>query len=134
MLEAICKKGGAFKYPKAFQIDNGTEFKNEVTKLLEKHNVEIQRAATKYKKTHTAFVEAFNKAFNKLLFKQMDTQELQDPEKVSTIWVKVLQKVVSKMNNTGEQHGDQKIITLVNNMETKKDGQQTSFGAEICID
>ena len=25
-------------------------------------------------------------------------------------------------------------INLVNNMETKKDGQQTSFGAKICID
>ena len=33
-LEAIYKKGGAFIYPKAFQIDNASEFKNEVTKLL----------------------------------------------------------------------------------------------------
>ena len=30
----------------------------------------------------------------------MDAQELQDPEKVSTIWVKILQKVVNKMSNT----------------------------------
>ena len=29
----------------------------------------------------------------------MDTQELQDPEKVSTIWVKNLNKIVNKMNN-----------------------------------
>ena len=35
------KKGGLFKYPKAFQIDNGSQFKGEVTKLLEKHNVDI---------------------------------------------------------------------------------------------
>ena len=35
VLEAICKKGGLFKYPKAFQCDNGSEFKKEVTKLLE---------------------------------------------------------------------------------------------------
>ena len=47
-------------YPKAFQCDNGSEFKNEVTKLLEKHNVDIQRATTTYKHTHTTFVEAFN--------------------------------------------------------------------------
>ena len=29
----------------------------------------------------------------------MDAQELQDPEKVSTILVKILQKVANKMNN-----------------------------------
>ena len=56
--------------------------------LLEKQSVEIQRATTKYKHTHTAFVEAFKKELAKLLFKPMDAQELQDPEKVSTIWVK----------------------------------------------
>ena len=47
-----------------------------MTKLLEKHNVEIQRATTKYKHTHTAFVEAFNEELAKLLFKPMDAQEL----------------------------------------------------------
>ena len=100
VLEAIYKKGDVFKYPKAFQCDNGSEFKNEVTKLLEKHNVEIRRATTKYKHTHTAFVEDFNKELAKLLFKPMDAQELQDPEKVSTIWAKNLNKSVNKMNNT----------------------------------
>ena len=100
MPEAIYKKGGVFKYPKEFQCDNGSEFKNEVTKLLEKHSVEIRGAATKYKHTHTAFVESFNKELEKLFFKFMDAQELQDPEKVSTIWVKNLNKTVNKMNNT----------------------------------
>ena len=71
VLEAIYKKGSVFKYPKVFQCDNGTEFKNEVTKLLEKHNANIRRATTKYKHTHTAFVEAFNKELAKLLFKPM---------------------------------------------------------------
>ena len=56
VLEAIYKKGGVFKYPKAFQCDNGS-----LTKLLEKHNVEIRRATTKYTHMHTGFVEAFNK-------------------------------------------------------------------------
>ena len=80
MLGAIYKKGGVFKYPKTFQCDNGSEFKNDVTKLLEKDNVEIQRGTTKYKHTHTTFVEAFNKELTKLLFKPMDAQEL---------WVKI---------------------------------------------
>ena len=35
VLEAIYKKGGALKYPKTFQCDNASEFKSEVTKLLE---------------------------------------------------------------------------------------------------
>ena len=30
----------------------------------------------------------------------MDAQELQDPEKVRTIWVKNLNKTMNKMNNT----------------------------------
>ena len=30
----------------------------------------------------------------------MDAQELQDPEKVSAIWVKNLNKIVNKMSNT----------------------------------
>ena len=89
-----------FKYPKVLQCDNGSEFKNDVTKLLEKHNVDIRRATTKYKHTHTAFVEAFNKELTKLLFQPMDAQELQDPEKVSTIWVKNLNSIVTKMSNT----------------------------------
>ena len=89
-----------FKYPKTFQCDNGSEFKNEVTKLLEKYNVEIRKATTKYKHNHAAFMEAFNKKLAKLLFKPIDAQELQDPEKISTIWVKNLNKTVNKMYKT----------------------------------
>ena len=74
-----------FKYPRLFQCDNGSEFKNEVAKLFEKHNVDVQRATTKYKHTHTAIVEAFNKELAKLLFKPMGAQELQDLEKISKI-------------------------------------------------
>ena len=94
VLEAIHKKGGVF------QCDNGSEFKNEVTKLLEKHSVDIRRVKMKYKHTHMAFVEAFNKELAKLLFTPMDAQELQDPEKISTIWVKNKNKILNKMNNT----------------------------------
>ena len=108
MLEAIYKKGGVFKYPKNFQCGNGSEFKSEVTKQLEKHNVEIRRATTKYKHTHTSFVEAFNKELAKLLFKPMDAQVLQDPEKKSTNWVKNLKKAVNKMNNTASSMIDMK--------------------------
>ena len=99
------------KYPRVIQYENGSEFKGEVAKLLEKHNVEIRKVTMKYKHTHTAFVETFNNELTKLLFKLIDAQELQDPEKVSTIWAKIVNKIVNKMNNTeslmtGRKHKD----------------------------
>ena len=108
VLEATYKKGGVFKYPKVLQCNNGPEFKIDVTKFLEKHNVDIRRTTTKYKHTHTAFVEAFNKELAKLLFQPMDAQELHDPEKVSTIWVRNLNSIVTKMNNTKSSMIDMK--------------------------
>ena len=56
-------------YPKIFQCDNGSEFKGEGTKMLEKQEVKIQHVTTKYKHTHTAFVEALNKILVERLFK-----------------------------------------------------------------
>ena len=58
-------KVGPLKYPKIFQCDNGSEFKGDVTKMLEKNEVKIRRATTKYKHTHTAFVEALNKSLQR---------------------------------------------------------------------
>ena len=54
-------KVGQLTYPKIFQCNNGSEFKGEVTKMLEKHGVKIQQVTTKYKHIHTAFVKALNK-------------------------------------------------------------------------
>ena len=93
------KKGSALKYSKDLQIDNGSEFRGEVTKVLEKQKVDIRRATTKYKHTHTAFMKAFNKKLEKLLFKSMDAQELQNPKKLSKIWVKNLDTAVKRLNN-----------------------------------
>ena len=87
------------KYPKIFQRDNGSEFKGDVTKILEKNEVKIRRVTTKYKHTHTAFVEALNKILAERLFKVEDAQELNDPEKVSSRWVKHLYGLVDELNN-----------------------------------
>ena len=35
-------KAGPLMYPSTFQCDNGSEFKGELTKMLEKHKVKIQ--------------------------------------------------------------------------------------------
>ena len=93
-------KVGPLTYPKTFQCDNGSEFKGEVTKLLEKNEVKIQRVTTKYKHTHTAFVEALNRILAERLFKVQDAQELNDPEKVSATWVKHLYGLVDELNDT----------------------------------
>ena len=93
-------KVGPLTYPKIFQCDNGSEFKGEVTKMLEKQEVKIQQVMTKYKHTHTAFVEALNRILTERLFKAQDAQELNDPEKVSLRWVKHLYGLVDELNNT----------------------------------
>ena len=96
-------KVGPLTYSKIFQCDNGSEFKAEVTKMLEKHEVRIQSSTTKYKHTHTAFVEALNKILSENLFKVQDVQELDDPEKVSSTWAKHLYELVDKLNDTETQ-------------------------------
>ena len=68
--------------------------------MLEKHGVKIQRVTTKYKHTHTAFVEALNKILAERLFKVQDAQGLNDPERVSSRWVKHLYGLVDKLNDT----------------------------------
>ena len=93
-------KVGPLMYPKIFQCDNGSEFKAEVTKLLKKHDIKIQQVTTKYKHTHTAFIEALNKILAERLFKVQDAQELNDPEKVSATWVKHLYGLVDELNDT----------------------------------
>ena len=92
-------KVGQLTYPKIFQCD-GSEFKGDVTKMLEKNVVKIRRVMTKYAHTHTAFVEALNKILAERLFKVQDAQELNDPEKASSRWVKHLYGLVDELNDT----------------------------------
>ena len=93
-------KVGPLTYPRIFQCDNGSEFKAEVTKMLEKHEVKIWRITMKYKHTHTAFIGALNKILAERLFKVQDAQELNDPDKVSATWVEHLYGLVDKLNDT----------------------------------
>ena len=93
-------KVGPLTYPSTFQCDNGSEFKGEVTKMLEKQEVKIRQVTTKYKHTHTVFVEALNEILAERLFKVQDAQELNDPERVSATWVKHLYGLVDELNDT----------------------------------
>ena len=93
-------KIGPLTYPKIFHCDNGSEFKADVTKLLEKNEVKIRRVMTKYKHTRTAFTKALNKILAERLFTVQDAQELTDPKKVSSRWIKHLYGLVNEFNNT----------------------------------
>ena len=96
-------KVGPLTYPKVFQCDNGSEFKAEVTKILEKHGIKIRHMTTEYKHMHMACVEALNKLLTKKLFKVQDVQKLNDLEKVSSTLVKHLYGLVDKLNNMETQ-------------------------------
>ena len=98
-------KVGPLMYSKIFQCNNGSKFKAEVTKLLEKHEVRIQHAMTKYKHTHTASVEALNKMLTERLFKVQDAQELNDPNKVSVTWVRNLYGLVDELKTQTQMTG-----------------------------
>ena len=93
-------KVGPLTYPKIFQCDKGSEFKGEMTKMLEKHEVKIRLVIMKYTHPHTAFVEALNKILTERLFKVQDAQELNDPVKVSSRRIKHLYGLVDELNDT----------------------------------
>ena len=91
-------KKGPLRYPAELHVDNGTEFKSDVDKLMKEHDVSVKRVTTKYHHKFTAFVENFNKTLQQRLFKIQDAQELNNPSKDSKTWVKHLYKIVSGLN------------------------------------
>ena len=98
MTADICKVG-----PLTPLTDNGSEFKREVTKLMEKHKVHVRYIMMKYKHTHTTFIKALNKILAEQQFKVQDAQEPNDPERVSSTWVKHLSGLVDRLSDTKTQ-------------------------------
>ena len=86
---------GVFKYPKVFQIGRSLVLmwqsclKNTI---FEEQHQNIS--------TNTAFLRTFNKGLAKQLFRSMDAQEIRNLEKVLEIWIKNLESIVNKINNT----------------------------------
>ena len=73
--------------------DDGNE---DITKrflflgILNKWQMADKKNATvKYRRTHSPFVEIFKKELWKQLFRSVDTQKLEKPEKVSAIGLKI---------------------------------------------
>ena len=85
-------------YPKTLIIDDGKEFYGDVTKLMEKHDVTIQRGDPGQHGSQ-GIVERFNRTLADRLFSFQYHKELGDPSKSNREWVSRLQNVVSALNN-----------------------------------
>ena len=85
-------------YPKTLIVDDGKEFYGDVTKLMEKHDVMIQRGDPSQHRTQ-GIVERYNRTLADRLFSYQYHKEFEDPSKSNREWVSRLQNVVSALNN-----------------------------------
>ena len=85
-------------YPKTLIVDDGKEFYGDTTKLMEKHDVIIQRGDPSQHRSHGT-VERFNRTLADRLFSYQYHKELEYPLKSNREWVSILQNVVSTLKN-----------------------------------
>ena len=85
-------------YPKTLIVDDGKEFYGDMTKLMEKHDVIIQRGDPSQHRSQ-GIVERFNRTLADRMFSFQYHKELEDPSKSNRVWVSRLQNVVSSLNN-----------------------------------
>ena len=79
-------------------VDDGKEYYGDTTKLMEKHDVIIQRGDPSQHHSQ-GIVERFNRTLAHRLFNYQYHKELEDPSKSNREWVSRLQNVVSSLNN-----------------------------------
>ena len=85
-------------YPKTLIVDDGKEFYGDRTKLMEKHDMMIQRGDPSQHRSQ-GIVERFNRTLVDRLFTYQYHKELEDPSNSNREWVSRLQNVVSSLNN-----------------------------------
>ena len=85
-------------HPKTLIVDDRKEFYGDTTKLMEKHDVMIQRGDPSQHRLQ-GIVERFNRTLADTLFTYQYHKELEDPSKSNREWVSRLQNVVSSSNN-----------------------------------
>ena len=81
-------------YPTTLIVDDGKEFYGDVTKLMEKHDVMIQRGDPSQHHSQ-GIVERFNRTLADRLFTYQYHKQFEDPSKSNREWVSRLQNVVS---------------------------------------
>ena len=84
-------------WPKTLIVDPGKEFMGSVTKLMERHNVKIQRSEAGNHRAQ-AFVERANRTLGERLFSHQYAQEMLS-EVRSRVWVKRLLAVMKALNS-----------------------------------
>ena len=85
-------------YPKTLIVDDGKEFYGDMTKLMEKHDVIIERGDPSQHQSQ-GIVERFTRTLADRLFTYQYYKELEDPSKSNREWVSRLQNVVGTLNN-----------------------------------
>ena len=73
-------------YPKTLIIDEGSEFRGDTKKLMDKHDVIIQRSDPS-QHCSQGIVERFNRTLTDRLFTYQYHKELEDPSKSNREWV-----------------------------------------------
>ncbi|EDO36626.1 predicted protein [Nematostella vectensis] len=86
------------KWPNTVIVDPGTEFMGDVTKLMKKHNVRIQRSEAKNHKAQSV-VERANRTLSERLYSHQYAQEMLSENERSREWVKRMPKVLEAMNS-----------------------------------
>ena len=84
--------------PKTLIADDGKEFYEDMTKLMEKHDVIIQHGDPSQHRSQ-GIMERFNRTLADRLFSYQYHKEFEDPSKSNREWVSRLQNVVSALNN-----------------------------------
>ena len=97
------------KFPETLIIDPGREFMGNVTKLLEKHNVKIQRSEAKNHRAQ-AFVERANRTLSEKIFSIQSSEEL-ITNKYSRVWVKELSSIIKGINDQREKLTKKEYVT-----------------------
>ena len=85
-------------YPKTLIITDGKEFYGDTTKLMEKHDVLIQRGDPSQYRSQR-IMERFNRTLADRLFSYQYHKELEYPSKSNRECASRLQNVVSTLNN-----------------------------------
>ena len=85
------------KWPRTLMVDPGTEFKGDVTSLMNKHHVTIQRSEAGNHRAQ-AFVERANRTIGEKLFSHQYAQEMVSGGR-SRVWVKRLPAIMKTLNS-----------------------------------
>ena len=109
------------KYPKTLMVDPGKEFMGEVSKLMNYHNVKIQRSEAGNHRAQ-AFVERANRTLSEKLFSHQYAQEMISDTR-SRVWVKRLPDILKTLNNTPTRITGKEPVKVIKqkevNIETK---------------